>query len=72
MQSLLFDERPPESNETLEEINAELLSRARQMPQLKERVFILGEGPVGARVAVVGESPGPPLIQAALLWAPQA
>jgi uracil-DNA glycosylase len=60
MQSLLFDERPPESDETLAEINAELLSRARQMPQLRERVFILGEGPVGARVAVVGESPGPP------------
>ncbi len=60
MQSLLFDEGPPESNETLADINAELLSRARSMPQLKDRVFILGEGPVGARVAVVGESPGPP------------
>lgn len=60
MQSSLFDEGPPDSNESLEEINAELLSRARSMPQLKDRVFILGEGPVGARVAVVGESPGPP------------
>jgi uracil-DNA glycosylase len=60
MQSLLFDETPSESNETLEEINAEMLSRARAIPQLKDRVFILGEGAVGARVAVVGESPGPP------------
>ena len=60
MQSLLFDETPPGSNETLEEIRAELLNRAKAMPQLKDRVFILGEGPVGARVAVVGESPGPP------------
>jgi len=60
MQSLLFDETPPESSETLEEINAEMLERARAVPQLKERVFILGEGREGARVAVVGESPGPP------------
>jgi DNA polymerase len=60
MQSLLFDETPGESNETLAEINAEMLSRALAVPQLKDRVFILGEGPVGARVAVVGESPGPP------------
>jgi uracil-DNA glycosylase family 4 len=60
MQSSLFDETPEGANETLAEINAEMLSRARSIPQLKERVFILGEGKVGARVAVVGESPGPP------------
>jgi uracil-DNA glycosylase family 4 len=59
-QSSLFDATPPESHETLAEINAELLRRAKAMPQFAERVFILGEGPVGARVAVVGESPGPP------------
>jgi uracil-DNA glycosylase len=59
-QSSLFGATPPESNETLEEINAELLRRAKQMPQYAERIFILGEGEVGARVAVVGESPGPP------------
>jgi DNA polymerase len=59
-QSSLFDATPPESNETLEEINAELLRRAKQMPQYAERIFIPGEGLVGARVAVVGESPGPP------------
>ncbi len=60
MQSSLFDESQAEPQESLAEINAEMLERARAMPQLKERVFILGEGPVGARVAVVGESPGPP------------
>ena len=60
MQSFLFDETPPESGETLEEVNAELLQRAKTMPQLAERVFILGEGRPGARAAVVGESPGPP------------
>src|ERR1043165_6725487 len=60
MQSSLFDEQPTETNETLEEINAEMLRRAKLMPQFAERVFILGEGKRGARVAVVGESPGPP------------
>jgi uracil-DNA glycosylase family 4 len=60
MQSLLFDETPPDAGETLEEVNAELLRRAKAMPHLAERVFILGEGAKGARAAVVGESPGPP------------
>jgi len=59
MQSSLFDETP-DANETLEEINAEMLRRAKEMPQFANRVFILGEGKVEARVAVVGESPGPP------------
>ena len=58
--SFLFDSTPPESNETLEEINAELLQRAKSLPQFKERIFIFGEGQPGASVAVVGESPGPP------------
>ena len=60
MQTSLFDEALSKSDETLEEINAELLLRARAMPALTNRVFILGEGPTGVRVAVVGESPGPP------------
>src|SRR5438128_694839 len=60
MQSSLFDGQPAETNETLEEINSELLRRAKQMPQFTERVFILGEGKKGAQVAIVGESPGPP------------
>lgn len=60
MQSSLFDETPLESSETLDEINAELLRRAKAMPQFADRIFIFGEGRVGAHVAVVGESPGPP------------
>ena len=60
MQSSLFNEPPVESSETLDEINAELLRRAVAMPQLADRIFIFGEGEKGARVAVVGESPGAP------------
>jgi hypothetical protein len=44
----LFDDEPPASDETLEEINAELLQRAKQLPQYKERIFIFGDGGVGA------------------------
>jgi uracil-DNA glycosylase len=61
MQDSLFGDAPtPESDETLDEINAEMLRRAMMLPQYKERIFIFGEGREGARVAVVGESPGPP------------
>jgi uracil-DNA glycosylase family 4 len=60
MQSSLFDETPTDSSETLDEINAELLQRAKAMPQFADRIFIFGEGRAGAKVAVVGESPGPP------------
>src|SRR5215207_5516681 len=60
MQDSLFSSQQPASDETVEEINEELLRRAKSLPQFKERVFIFGEGPKGARVAVVGESPGPP------------
>jgi uracil-DNA glycosylase len=56
----LFGDEPQTSDETVEEINAELLRRAKRLPQYKDRVFIFGEGREGARVAVVGESPGPP------------
>jgi DNA polymerase len=59
----LFPDEPPASDETLAEINAELLRRAVQLPQFKERIFIFGEGERGARVAVVGESPGAPDIE---------
>ncbi len=59
----LFDDAPPTSDETPEEINAELLQRAQLHPQFKERIFIFGEGHIGARVAVVGESPGAPDIE---------
>src|SRR5437764_3230717 len=60
MQDSLFTEQPNDSNETLEEINDELLGRAKSLPQFRERIFIFGEGPLRARAAVVGESPGPP------------
>ena len=63
MQDSLFSGQKPEPTETVEEINEELLRRAKSLPQFKERVFIFGEGPVGAKVAVVGESPGPPDIE---------
>jgi len=59
----LFADELPDSDETLAEINAELLQRAVQLPQFKERIFIFGEGERDARVAVVGESPGAPDIE---------
>ena len=60
MQSSLFDENPAEAGETLEEINEELLRKAKARPEFADRIFIFGEGREGARVAVVGESPGAP------------
>jgi DNA polymerase len=60
MQDSLFGGQTPESKETVEEINEELLRRAKSLPQFKERIFIFGEGKMSAKVAVVGESPGPP------------
>lgn len=60
MQDSLFGGQTPASNETVEEINEELLRRAKSLPQFRERIFIFGEGRQSARVAVVGESPGPP------------
>ncbi|MCA1613384.1 MAG: uracil-DNA glycosylase [Acidobacteria bacterium] len=56
----LFDDEPPAGDETPEEVNAELLGRAKALPQYRERVFVFGHGPRSPRVAVVGESPGPP------------
>ncbi|MBA3239838.1 MAG: uracil-DNA glycosylase [Acidobacteria bacterium] len=61
--SLFLDSETPEANETLDEINAELLRRAVSLPQFKERIFIFGDGPVAATIAVVGESPGLPDIE---------
>lgn len=61
MQNLLFSsEEAPPSTETLDEINQELLEKAKAIPALTERLFVFGEGAPGARVAVVGESPGAP------------
>lgn len=61
--TLAFGPPSDEPAETLEAINAELLERAQELPALRERVFIFGEGPTEPRVAVVGESPGPPDIE---------
>src|SRR5579885_748964 len=63
MQDSLFSAQPNESSETLEEINDELLRRAKSLPQFRDHIFIFGEGPLGAKAAVVGESPGPPDIE---------
>ncbi|HJQ31448.1 MAG TPA: uracil-DNA glycosylase [Pyrinomonadaceae bacterium] len=63
MQDSLFSAQPSESKETVEEVNDELLKRAKSLPQFKERIFIFGEGPTNAKAAVVGESPGPPDIE---------
>lgn len=60
MQDSLFGGQTPESNETVEEVNEELLRRAKSLHEFKSRVFIFGEGKKHAKVAVVGESPGPP------------
>ena len=64
MQDSLFqNSETPGADETPDDVNAELLRRAKSLPQFKERIFIFGEGPVGAKAAVVGESPGPPDIE---------
>jgi uracil-DNA glycosylase len=63
MQDSLFAATTGESDETPEEVNAELLRRAKSLPQFRDRVFIFGEGPLRAKAAVVGESPGPPDIE---------
>jgi len=63
MQDSLFSGQKPEPTETVAEVNRELLQRAKRLPEFKERIFIFGEGPVGAKAAVVGESPGPPDIE---------
>ena len=60
MQNSLFSEEIVESNETLDEINQELLEKAKAIPALTTRAFVFGEGNSGMRVAVVGESPGAP------------
>jgi DNA polymerase len=60
MQNLLFEETNEPSTETLDEVNQELLQKAKSLPPLESRVFIFGEGKAGLRVAVVGESPGAP------------
>ncbi|HEX8560197.1 MAG TPA: uracil-DNA glycosylase [Pyrinomonadaceae bacterium] len=63
MQDSLFSAQKPGPSETVAEVNEELLRRAKALPQFRERILIFGEGPAGAKAAVVGESPGPPDIE---------
>lgn len=48
------------STEMIEEINRELLEKAKSIPTLANEFFIFGTGNQKADVVVVGESPGPP------------
>ncbi len=60
MQNSLFEETLIESNETVEEINQELLEKAKALPPFADKLFIFGTGKTDARVVIVGESPGLP------------
>ncbi len=48
------------TRETLDEINQELLSKAKSIPTFADEFFIFGTGKTDARVVIVGESPGAP------------
>jgi uracil-DNA glycosylase len=58
----LFDDLENEtvSDETVAEINRELLEKAKALPTFAGEFFIFGRGNEHADVVVVGESPGPP------------
>jgi DNA polymerase len=62
-QPSLFEPNDERRDETIDQLNAEIRSRVGSWPELATRPVIPGVGEVGARVAVVGESPGPPDIQ---------
>ena len=47
-------------HETLDEIKAEMIDKAKSIPELANRFFVFSQGDVNATIAVVGESPGPP------------
>ena len=47
-------------NETLAEIKAEMLEKAKLIPALAGKFFVFSQGEPNAEIAVVGESPGPP------------
>lgn len=47
-------------SESLEEIKAEMLDKAKAIPDLANRFFVFSQGQPNAKIAVVGESPGPP------------
>ncbi len=58
----LFDEFENEvvSTETVDEINQELLTKAKALPAFAQEFFIFGTGNIKADVVIVGESPGAP------------
>ena len=56
MQSSLFEEGSTLAD-SLDEVNAEIFEQGKA--RYPNRVFILGTGPVNAKIAIVGESPGP-------------
>jgi DNA polymerase len=58
--STLFDLLPAESRETVDEINQELLEKAKSLPTFADKFFIFGVGKTNAEVVIVGESPGLP------------
>ena len=60
MQNSLFDDQIVSSNETLDDIYKDLLSKAKSIPTFSEEFFIFGHGKQNSEVVVVGESPGPP------------
>ncbi len=47
-------------HETLDEIMAEMIDKAKSIPELANRFFVFSQGEPSATIAVVGESPGPP------------
>jgi uracil-DNA glycosylase family 4 len=65
-QGSLFTNQEQAPPQTLEELYAEIDGRIRSSPLYDGRAVILGQGRPGARVAVVGESPGPPDISSGI------
>lgn len=62
MQNSLFNEswELTSQGETLEEIKAEMLEKAKLIPALANEFFVFSQGEPSAEIAIVGESPGPP------------
>lgn len=47
-------------SESLDEIKREMTDKAKMIPELANRFFVFSQGAPEAKIAVVGESPGPP------------
>ena len=48
MQNFLFADEETQPTETLDEVNQELLEKAKAIPALQSRMFIFGEGAAGS------------------------